>query len=103
MLQQAQTPPAKPAGAQRGGAPAAAAAPEDASTTAADSAEREAAWVQRLASALDINTALEGAVAELQAQNARLRRHAHAVCYWLHRCMTEIIACSAKEVHSLES
>lgn len=78
-LQQAQTPPAKPVLAHSAGAPAAG-APEDASTAAADSAEREAAWAQRLASALDINTALEGAVAELQAQNARLRRHAHDMC-----------------------
>ena len=50
--------------------------PEEASTSAADSTEQEAAWAQRLASALDINTALEGTVTELQAQNARLRRHA---------------------------
>lgn len=41
------------------------------------SAAREAAWAERLAAALAINTTLEGSMAELQAQNARLRRRAY--------------------------
>jgi hypothetical protein len=75
---QAQTPPAKLAAAHPRAAPAAEgarAAEEDGAAGAeAERAERDAAWAARLAAALDINTALEGALAELRAQNARLRR-----------------------------
>jgi len=75
----AHTPPAKPAAAQPRAATAAEgvrAAEDGGAGAEAERAERDAAWAERLAAALDINTALEAGLAELRAQNARLRRRA---------------------------